>query len=162
VDVLIDFLKQIGLWEGVQRPWFDVFLSNSVIESYVGEVLPTLTPEDQGPTGFLLLFAKKRSMLTRPFLRVPSDTDWVFLFDILTAAAMPGSDPDFVERMLQRNRELFEKARKLGGTRYPISAIEFSRGDWARHYGEQWSRFVRLKQRFDPSGILAPGPGVFG
>jgi cytokinin dehydrogenase len=161
VDVLVDFLKQIGLWEGVQRPWFDVFLSNSVIESYVGEVLPTLTPEDQGPTGFLLLFATKRSTLTRPFLRVPSDTDWVFLFDILTAAAMPGSDPDFVERMLRRNRELFEKARKLGGTRYPISAIEFSRGDWTRHYGDQWSRFLRLKQRFDPAGILAPGPGVF-
>jgi cytokinin dehydrogenase len=161
VDYLVDFLKSIGLWDGFQRPWFDVFLSNEEIEDYVGAVLPTLTPEDQGPTGFLLLFALKRSELRRPMLRVPSDTDWVFLFDILTAAATPGSDPDFSERMLARNRELFEQAREIGGTRYPISAIPFERGDWARHYDEQWARLVRLKHRFDPAKILAPGPGVF-
>ena len=162
VDVLVDFLKAAGLWEGFQRPWFDVFLSNAVVERFVGEVLPTLTPEDQGPTGFLLLFAQKRSKLTRPFLRVPSNTDWVFLFDILTAAATPGSNPAFVERMLRRNRELFERARRVGGTRYPISAIEFNRGDWVRHYGDQWPRLVQLKHRYDPAGILAPGPGIFG
>lgn len=161
VDYLVDFLRQIGLWEGVQRPWFDVFLSESVIEQYVGEVLPTLTPEDQGPTGFLLLFAQKRSQLTRPFFRMPDSENWVFLFDILTAGAAPGSDPAFVDRMLQRNRMLFERARKIGGTRYPISAIEFSRGDWVRHYGDQWARFARLKERFDPANILTPGPGIF-
>ncbi len=161
VDVLVDFLKANGLWEGVQRPWFDVFLSNEVVEDFVGQVLPALTPEDQGPTGFLLLFALKASELRRPMLRVPDDTDWVFLFDILTAAATPGSDPAFVERMLARNRELFERARSLGGTRYPISAIEFNRGDWVRHYGDEWSRFARLKRHFDPANILAPGPGVF-
>ena len=161
IDFFVDFLRSVGLFDEVLHPWFDVFLSDSAVEEYVGDVLPTLTPEDVGPTGFMLLFAIKRSQLTRPFLRMPRSRDWVYLFDILTAAPVPGPDPDFQRRMLERNRRLFEKARRVGGTRYPISAIPFSRIDWILHYGEQFPRFARLKHRFDPARILTPGPGIF-
>jgi len=161
IDALVDQLKAAGLWEGWQRPWFDVFLSNHVVEGFVGDVIPTLTPEDVGPTGFLLLFAQKRSTLTRPFLRVPASSDWTFLFDILTSASSPGQNPVFVEQMLSRNRRLFEAARRLGGTRYPISAIPFNRGDWARQYDGAFPDLVQAKHRYDPDGILTPGPGIF-
>jgi cytokinin dehydrogenase len=161
VDAGIDFLKQIGLWNGVLHPWFDVFLPNETAERYVGEVTAALQSDDVGATGFLLLFAKRRSKLTRSFLRVPESDDWIFLFDILTANAAPGPDPVFQARMLARNRRLFEKARRAGGTRYPIGAIEFDRADWVRQYGEEWPELVRLKRRFDPDGILTPGPGIF-
>src|SRR5207248_1150151 len=93
IDAGIDFLKSIGLWNGVLHPWFDVFLPNETVEQYVGDVVPALTPDDVGATGFVLLFAKRRANLTRPFLRVPESRDWVFLFDILTANAAPGPDP---------------------------------------------------------------------
>ena len=161
VDVLVDQLKAAGLWDGWQRPWFDVFLSNDVVEPFVGEVMPTLTPEDIGTTGFLLLFAQKRSKLTRPFLRVPESSDWTFLFDILTSASAPGQNQAFVDRMLARNRRLFEAARRVGGTRYPISAIQFNRGDWARQYGGVFPDLVHAKHKYDPDKILTPGPGIF-
>ena len=161
VDVLVDQLKAAGLWDGWQRPWFDVFLSNEVVEQFVGDVMPTLTPEDIGTTGFLLLFAQKRSKLTRPFLRVPESSDWTFLFDILTSASAPGQNQAFVDRMLARNRRLFEAARRVGGTRYPISAIPFNRGDWARQYDGVFSDLVHAKHRYDPDNILTPGPGIF-
>ncbi len=161
VDAGIEFLRQKGLWDGVQHPWFDVFLPNETVERYVGEVIPALTPEDVGPVGFLLMFAIKASNLSRPRLRVPEHTDWVFLFDILTSAAAPGSDPEFEARMLARNRTLFEKARRAGGTRYPIGSVEFSRLDWARHYGPTADDVVRAKRRYDPHQILAPGLGIF-
>jgi FAD/FMN-containing dehydrogenase len=161
VDGAIDFFTQIGLWFGVLHPWFDIFLPNETVEQYVGAVTPTLTPEDVGATGFLLCFPKKRSSFRRPFLRLPESDDWIFLFDILTANAAPGPDPAFQARMLERNRRLFEKARRMGGTRYPIGAIEFNRVDWMLHYGEEWPELVRLKRRFDPDGILTPGPGIF-
>jgi FAD/FMN-containing dehydrogenase len=161
VDAGIDFLKSIGLWNGVLHPWFDVFLPNETVERYVGEVIPTLAPDDVGATGFMLLFAKRRANLTRPFFRVPESDDWIFLFDILTANAAPGPDPAFVARMLARNRRLFEKARRAGGTRYPIGSVEFNRVDWMLQYGEEWPELVRLKRRFDPDGILTPGPGIF-
>jgi len=161
VDVAIDFFRSIGLWDDVLHPWFDVWLPEASVEEYVGEVVPTLTPEDVGPTGFLLLFPQRRSRLRRKFLRVPECGEWVFLFDILTANSRPGPDPEFEARMLERNRVLFEKARAVGGTRYPIGSLEFSRGDWRRQYGDDWREFRELKRRFDPQRILAPGQGIF-
>jgi cytokinin dehydrogenase len=161
VDALVDQLRAAALWEGWQRPWFDVFLSSAAVERFLADVIPTLTPEDVGPTGFLLLFAQKRSALTRPFLRVPEDGDWIFLFDILTSASSPGQNRRFAKRMLARNRRLFEAARRVGGTRYPISAIPFDRRDWARQYGGVFPPFQQAKRRYDPDGILTPGPGIF-
>jgi cytokinin dehydrogenase len=161
VDTLVDFLSSIGMFETLTHPWFDVFLPEDRVEAYVGDVLPQLTPEDLGPTGFMLLFALKRSKLHRPLLRVPECGDWVYLFDILTASATPNPGADFEARMLARNRTLFEKARAVGGTRYPIGALEFSRLDWLRQYGRVADDLFRWKQRFDPRGILTPGPGIF-
>lgn len=162
VDVAIEFFRQIGLWDDVLHPWFDVILPNDGVEAYIGDVLPRLTPEDVGPTGFLLLFPLERSKLTRPLFRVPEGPqEYVWLFDILTAAPVPGPDAEFEARMLNRNRQLFERARDMGGKRYPIGALEFGRSDWIQHYGAHWRDFARAKRRFDPSRILTPGPGIF-
>lgn len=161
VDVLIEFLRSIGMFDTLTHPWFDVFLPDDRVEAYVGDVLPTLGPDDVGPTGFMLLFALKRSKLHRPLLRVPECGEWVYLFDILTASATPNPGAEFDARMLARNRALFDKARALGGTRYPIGALEFSRLDWLRQYGHVADELFRWKQRFDPRGILTPGPGIF-
>jgi FAD/FMN-containing dehydrogenase len=160
-DVIIDFFKAIGLFDGVMHPWFDVWLPGEAVEQYVGDVIPSLTPEDVGSTGFVLLFPQKRSKLTRRFFKVPDRTEWVFLFDILTAASVPGFDAAFQRRMLDRNRALFDKARRVGGTRYPIGSLEFDKQDWKQQYGKDWDDFKRMKKRFDPEGILTPGPGIF-
>lgn len=161
VDMGIEFLRQIGLWDGVLHPWFDVFLPEHTAERYLGEVIPSLTPEDVGPAGFMLLLATKTAHLTRPRLRTPLATEWTFLFDILTSAAAPGPNPEFAERMLARNRRLFDKAQRLGGVRYPIGALEFSSLDWARHYGLTSGDVLRAKLQYDPLRILAPGVGIF-
>jgi FAD/FMN-containing dehydrogenase len=161
VDVIIDFFKAIGLWDGVLHPWFDVWLPEDEVETYVGDTLAGLTPEDVGPTGFLLLFPERRSAFTRPLFRLPNHGKYVYLFDILTAAPAPGPDPAFEAAMLARNRALFEQARDLGGTRYPIGSVEFDHADWEQHYGREWDDFRRAKRRYDPDTILGPGPGIF-
>ena len=48
IDALVDQLKAAELWDGWQRPWFDVFLPDRVVERFVGDIIPTLTPEDVG------------------------------------------------------------------------------------------------------------------
>jgi cytokinin dehydrogenase len=161
VDVLVDFLKLIGQWDGVPHPWFDVWMPDTTVEPYVTDVLAGLTPADVGPTGFLLLLPQKASAFRRKFLRLPSHADWIYLFDVFTAGVGPGDDPVFSAAMLDRNRTLFEQARDLGGKRYPIGSLEFSTHDWAEHYGRSYRTFKRLKHRYDPGGILTPGPGIF-
>jgi len=163
VDVQIDFLQAVAGWNDLIKPWYDVWLPESTVEQYVGEVMSTLTVNDLGPTGFLLLFPLRRSSLTRPFFRMPdaSGGDWVYLFDILTASPTPGPDPAYASAMLARNRQLFDRARDAGATRYPIGALEFSTADWAGQYGELWREFEKRKQRYDPDNILSPGSGIF-
>jgi len=161
VDVVIDFFKSVGLWEGVLHPWFDIFMPDSTIEEFAGDVIPSLTPEDVGPTGFMLIFGLRRSKFKQPLFRLPAEDEWVWLFDILTAAPAPGPNPAFQAQMLTRNRALFEEGRAAGGTRYPIGALEFNHADWALHYAEEFPEFKTWKRRFDPDRILTPGPGIF-
>lgn len=160
LDGFIAFLRSIGKFEGNMHPWFDVFLPDEHVEGYVGSVLPTLQPDDIGMFGFVLLFPMQRHRARQPLFRLP-DSDLVFLFDITNVADFPGYDEAFAQRMIARNRTLFEQARDLGGTRYPIGTLRFDRADWAQQYGEQWTRVNVSKTFFDPQRILTPGPGIF-
>jgi cytokinin dehydrogenase len=160
VDSAIEALIAAGLWTNTIHPWFDVFLPANAIEQYVGEVLPTLTSADVGPTGFFLMIPHKRVRPSSAFLQLPA-TETVYLFDLLTANAAPGPDPAFITQMLDRNRRLFEKARDMGGLRYPIGSIPFDHQDWLRQYGGRFGEFLRFKDKFDPDRILTPGPGIF-
>jgi FAD/FMN-containing dehydrogenase len=96
-------------------------------------------------------------------MRVPAPElgEWVYLFDVLSASALPITSRAYARRMLDRNRRWFDRAREAGGTRYPIGALEFGRDDWAQHYGDERPRLRRIKRRYDPAGILTPGPGIF-
>jgi FAD/FMN-containing dehydrogenase len=163
VDAQIEVLRAAVMWDSLVKPWFDVWLPDTAVEQYVGDVLANLTPRDVGTGGFILTFAQRRSQMTRPFFRIPRDEGegWVWLFDITTTSMQPGFDPVFVAEMLERNRRLFERARDLGGTRYPIGAQAFTRDDWVRQYGEAWPEFARRKKKYDPDNILTPGPGIF-
>jgi cytokinin dehydrogenase len=163
LDRVFNAYRVTAAWDDLLKPWFDVCLPDRTVEQYVAEVIPTLTPRDVGPTGFLLLIPQRRSRLTRPFFRVPEADggDWVYMFHILTSSATPGPDDAFISTMLERNRRLFDKARHVGATRYPIGAIDFRQGDWVRHYGALWPQLLERKQRYDPDSILTPGPGIF-
>ena len=160
VDRLIDGLIETGGWRDVVHPWFDVFLPDRGLDAYLEETLGELSPaEDVGPPplgalGQIHLFPLWTRHLQRPLLRVPGG-DLVFLFDILTAAHAPGRDPNFVGRMLARNRRLFERARALGGTRYDIAAIPLSEADWIEQLGPARAAFVRQKRLHDPHVIMA-------
>jgi len=147
-------------WDDLVKPYFAVWLDDNAIEEYVAELVPSLTAADLG-TGGLILWPQRRSGLTRPFLRVPTGAEWVYMFSVLTTSAQPGADPAFAEAMLARNRRWFDRARNSGGTQYPIGSIEFDHADWATQYGDLWPEFRRRKRTYDPDGILTPGPGIF-
>ncbi len=163
VDLTYDAYRAALGFDDLVKPWFDAWLPDRTITAYLADVVPTLTPTDIGPTGFLLLLPQRRSSMRRPYFRLPDapGSEFVYLFDILTSNVLPGRDEAFASRMLERNRRLHDKARAAGGTRYPIGAIEFSREDWAQHYGSQWKAFSKLKRTYDPDNILAAGVGIF-
>ncbi len=104
-----------------------LWLPERSVEQYVTDVVTKLTPHDVGNGGFVLLYAHRRTKLTRPSLRLPAPdgSDWVYLFTLMTAGPA-GAGPEFAAEMLKRNRRLFDQARALGGVRYPIESTPFT------------------------------------
>jgi FAD/FMN-containing dehydrogenase len=140
------------------HPWLDLFVPGHAMDGFVAGVLPAMTPLAPEDRFSILLIPFKRSRLGRPLFRVP-DTPHTFGFGILRFAP---PEPALIARMLAFNRRLFEQNRALGGTHYPIDALELTRHDWQRHYGPQWGALVRAKRRYDPDNVLASGPDIFG
>lgn len=163
VDSQVEVLNATVQWEKLAKPWYDVWLPDAAAQEHVTEVLSQLGPDDVGAGGFILIFPHKRSAMTRPFYRVPDggSDDRIFLFDVATTSMTPTRDPSFAQRKIERNARWFAKAKALGGTRYPIGALDFDQAAWQEHFGESWPEFARRKALYDPDNIMTPGPGIF-
>jgi FAD/FMN-containing dehydrogenase len=159
VDQLIAYLGSLGL-TSIPHVWGDVFLPASLTEVFVQTTLATLTPADLGPAGFVLLFPIRNAFSQDLAFRLPGE-EHVYLFDVLTSG-LP-TDPSYVSTELAKARSLFEGARAVGGTLYPIGSIPLtmSKDDWARQYGAVYPELKIAKEVFDPAHILTPGPGIF-
>jgi cytokinin dehydrogenase len=148
-------LIDTGVWF-FPHPWINLFLPASVVDDFASEVLAELAPQNVLWPILLYPFWTRRS--TRPMLQLP-DEPVVYLLALLRTAPPV---PAVVEAMLAANRALYEQARDVGGTQYPIGAIPFRRADWVEHFGDQWRKLVAAKRRYDPNRILTPGQGIFG
>jgi hypothetical protein len=148
VDVVIDFFKAVGLWDGVLHPWFDMFLPDSKIEQFAGETLANLTPEDVGPTGFMLIFGLRRSAFEQPLFRLrgTASSAGCSTSDAAPRSPIPSSGACWTEPHCSRRGV-------SGGTRHPI-------GRWFNPAtGRQYADVVRTDagSRLIPDGILSPG-----
>lgn len=153
---LVEQLKSIGVWY-FPHPWLDLFVPDSKVESFVGDVVSDLTVSDTGQ-GAVLLYPVKTKRFQLPLFRVPQE-EIVFLFAILRTAVPP--EDAVVERMVADNRRLFEENRNLGGDFYPIDAIPLTQKDWKQHFRPYWGKLVSAKRRYDSRNVLTPTPGIF-
>jgi len=156
IDPLVDMAKALGAW-ALPHPFFDVFLPNSTVRQFLGEVIPTLTIDDTG-NGPVVIYPLRRSKLCRPMFRVPDREEVFFLFDILGYAPPV---PEVVAQQIARNTAWFRRARQLGGKAYNIGSINLTRDDWKAHFSPIWPAAVLAKLAYDPTNILTPGQGIF-
>jgi len=103
------------------------------------------------------VFFWKRSLFTRPLVRLPDEGSCLYVATLRT----PTTDTSLVARMVAGNRALFVRNRELGGTLYPFSAVGLSEDEWQQHYGPAWSALAAAKRRYDPGRVLASGPDLF-
>jgi cytokinin dehydrogenase len=156
LEPVVTALRQSGAWF-FPHPWFNVFLPGSTVVSYVRDVLTHLTVDDTG-NGPILCYPFRRSKPRRRFVQTP-DEEICYLLSILRTA--PPDDRTVVDAQVAANRALFEQARALGGTHYPIGSIPLTPADWRQHFGADWPRFQHQKARYDPRQVLTPGQGIF-
>ncbi|GAA2923020.1 hypothetical protein GCM10020221_18900 [Streptomyces thioluteus] len=164
IDRLVDQMRDTADWDMFANPWYDVWLPGNAMEDYIAEVHPTLTELDLGPCGISLIYAQRRAHLGRPHppRPEPDGSPWVYVLDVNTTAGSRTPDPGYVEEMLDRNDRWFARARDhYGAVLYPIGSVRFTAQDWRAHFGDAWPAFSAAKKRYDPDGILTPGPGIF-
>ncbi len=149
---LVEQLKALNL----PGPWINVFLPDGATDEYVANVLATTPPADAG--GVVLLYPVPNELINRPLVRLP-ESPVVFLLALLRAVSPP-SDAE-VQRLLGVNRALYDQARAVGGTHYPVGAIPLTPADWRAHYGPRYAEVALAKLRFDPRHVLTPGQGIF-
>jgi cytokinin dehydrogenase len=155
----VAYLKSTGEWYD-PHPWWNMFLPDSVTDSFVSGVMASLTEADIGASGVILLYPLRRSLLRAPLLRVP-DEPTVFLFSVLRTAAPDSGGALPPAELVQANRVLFEQGRALGGYEYPIGSVPVTPADWRQHFGPEFALLTAARQRYDPAGILTPGQGIF-
>lgn len=155
-------LRRLGAWTH-PHPWANLFLPGTATDGFLSGILAHLTPEDLGAAGLLLVYPLLTRRLTTPLLRTPAEA----VTFLVAALRFPSPEPATVRRMIEDNRNWYDRARELGGVSYPIGTIPFSDDDWRHHHGAAHPAFRDLADRFDParilgSGLFRPSPGPPG
>ncbi|MDV6013258.1 FAD-binding protein [Haloechinothrix sp. LS1_15] len=148
--------QEVGEWRW-PHPWLNVFLPDSATDAVVGGVLADLELSDMDNFGVVLIYPVDTTTVATPLLRMPGER-LAFLFGLLLSASP--DEPGSVERLSEQNRRFAERARSAGGYVYPIGPPSLSPQEWQQHYGSRWRDVVLARNRYDPSRILTPGPGL--
>jgi cytokinin dehydrogenase len=102
----------------------------------------------------------KPMRFTRPLLPMPA-WDTGFIFWLFRTA--PVGDEQLTSAYLESNHSIAKVVADAGGKRYAPYAMVMTPAEWRAHFGEiVWQRLSAAKKRYDPRGILTPGPGIFG
>ncbi|MBQ0983763.1 FAD-binding protein [Streptomyces sp. F63] len=153
------FLKEGGYWEQ-PKPWLSLFLPRSAAAKFLRLAESELTPDDLG-AGVLLSYPYLTSNVGVPLAVQPGDRVG-YLFDLLRFPH-PGTGAADIDRMVQQNRWLYDRAVALGAKRYLVGAVpDLTPADWRRHFGSSYKTLCEAKKRFDPDRVLTPGQGFFG
>jgi FAD/FMN-containing dehydrogenase len=134
-----------------------LLVAGSAAPAFVRDMLPRLTAHDLGGVQGIRVFTWNRESFSQPLFRIPDDPQVVYLAMLRAEVSAPRA----IARQLMGNLELFEANRERGGTMYAWSALDLTRADWRRHYGDAWRSLVAAKQRYDPANVFASGPDLF-
>jgi FAD/FMN-containing dehydrogenase len=150
-------LRANGQWFN-PHPWLLTYLPGSNALKIASDVIAELNSDDLGPFGRITCYPMFTDRCRTPLLRLP-DEGVVFPFNLIRIPA--SADRANAERLVMRNRELYERIRSAGGVLYPVSAFPMSSSDWTDHFGARWPLLREAKQRHDPGSILTPGYELF-
>jgi FAD/FMN-containing dehydrogenase len=151
---LVELLIKLGIW-ALPHPWLNGFVPARAAVPFLQSVLDeeTLETTGQGP---ILIYPCRARRSTAPFLRLPEGP--VFYLLSILRNAIPPTDP---ADQVARNREIYDRLAAVGGKRYPIGSVPFSRADWRQHFGPRFRLLALAKRFFDPDNVLTPGQGIF-
>lgn len=149
LDSLFALWKRAGFWE-YAHPWMECVLPWQTTGLYIAQVLANLPPQAIAG-GHILLWPARGTISQVPLFMRPQG-ELVMGFGIL-----PAVPHRFLEEALPRLNMASQAAVMMGAKRYLSGWVSFDAAQWKAHYGDQWTKVLELKKKFDPQGILNPG-----
>ncbi|XP_015884552.1 cytokinin dehydrogenase 7 [Ziziphus jujuba] len=146
--------KANGIWDA-PHPWLNLFVSKLDIIDFDRMVFKKILKEGVG--GPMLVYPLLRSKWdNRTSVMLPEGE----IFYLVALLRFTRKEPS-AEKLVAQNQEIIQYCIKKGIDFKLYLPHYRSQEDWKRHFGNQWSRFVERKARFDPMAILAPGQKIF-
>lgn len=144
------------LLRGAHHPWMDLFVPGSVAAAFLAAAIAELDPRGFAD-GHVMTYPILRDRCNTPLVILP-DEPYCVLFDILPTVH---ADADLTA-MTRRLDRILDLAEGIGARPYPIGypvgAPRMGEALWRRVL--DWPRLQAAKKAHDPSGRLAPGPGI--
>ncbi|XP_047306777.1 cytokinin dehydrogenase 7 [Impatiens glandulifera] len=150
-----------GTWNS-PHPWLNLFIARKDISHFNRTVFNTILTHGVG--GPMLVYPVRRSKWDdRTSVVIPSDDDdEIFYLVALLRFSQPYPEGPRLEEVLDENREIVNCCIENGYDFKQYLPHYESEMEWKRHFGiNGWERFVKLKEKFDPKAILAPGQKIF-
>jgi cytokinin dehydrogenase len=149
-DFVIPALK-VGAPSNTVHPWIDLLIPGSVAKTYIETVLQSLPSVlDCGNTiiGSFCLF---KNAIDVPMFSLPNE-------DFIVGLGIYPIIPKFqLEPVLAQLKSLTDLGLKMGAKRYLSGWVDFDLQQWRTQFGDYWSTVNKMKQKYDPQGILNPG-----
>jgi cytokinin dehydrogenase len=148
-EPLYSHWRETGAW-GFSHPWMETALPWDMARPYVTGLLRSFPP-NLLIGGMVTLQPMTRGRSTLPLLVLP-EGERLLHFGIL-----PAVPRQFLAMVLPLLGKASELSIEMGGKRYLSGWVDFSREQWAAHFGAQWKQLNEWKDFYDPSHVLNPG-----
>ncbi len=141
------------------HPEIALLLPDAAACEVMANELARLTPEAIGSGTVLIVPLDATKTGTPLFPDLGEGPAWLFA----VLATTPADDPGRAACVLDRHRQMFERAQQRGGSHYPCDSNQWGRGEafWSRHFGDHWAALAAAKAQVDPAALLNPGVGIF-
>jgi FAD/FMN-containing dehydrogenase len=147
-----------GKAAGRPNPSLNILLPDTAIRGFLERAFAS--PETLQGIWLVEVSPRRPALFTQPLLRLPAAE---LAYEVRLQGRASASDALDHRTVLATLTGLLEAGMATGGRVYPPHAPVPSPAQWREHYGpETWTRFAAAKRRFDPTGLLTPGPGIFG
>jgi hypothetical protein len=147
-----------GKAAGRPNPSLNILLPDATVRDFLERAFAS--PGTLQGIWLVEISPRRPALFTRPLLRLPAAG---LTYEVRLQGRASAADAPDHRAMLANLAGLLEAGMAAGGRVYPPHAPVPSPAQWREHYGpETWARFAAAKRRFDPAGLLTPGPGIFG
>ncbi|XP_020583622.1 cytokinin dehydrogenase 6-like, partial [Phalaenopsis equestris] len=148
-------LRRRNLWN-LHHPWLNMLVPKSKINFFNEKVFKGIFQVEK-PLGVILVYPMNRNKWEEKWsLMFPEEEDIFYKIGLLIA-----TEAGDLQRVLGLIEEIkrFSDENGLGMKEY--MPYYRSTEEWKRYFGSKWERIVKLKMKYDPKAILAPGQMIF-